>query len=410
MNFWSLWIPLVVIGGLALEFVVEGLNLRVLQVQVPREFEGLYNEEKYAESQRYLRRSTRFELFQSALSVALLLSLIYGGAFAWLQGLSSELSVRPVVQGLVFFAVLGTGIWLWGLPFAIYDTFVIEEHFGFNRTTPKLFIQDQLRGALLAVLIGVPLLAGLLAFFEYAGHLAWLWAWIAVIVFQILLSFVAPVWIMPLFNKFTPLAEGTLKSEIENYAHGQNFALQGIFTMDGSKRSSKANAFFTGFGRFRRIVLFDTLVEKHSVEELVAVLAHEIGHFRKRHVLKGLVFSILTTGLLLAVFAWLAHSDSLAQAFGLEHASLAANMAFFGIVYAPISSLFSLWTLWRSRVHEFEADEFAVRSYGKPEALANALKKLSVDSLSNLCPHPLKVFFEYTHPPVLERVARMRSL
>jgi len=245
-------------------------------------------------------------------------------------------------------------------------------------------------------------------FFQRCGSTAWIYCWLAVTLLQLFLLFIAPVAIMPLFNKFTPLAPGALRAAIETYAAGQRFAMQGVFTMDGSRRSTKSNAFFTGFGKFRRIVLFDTLIQKHTVEELVSVLAHEIGHYRKRHILQMVLFSLANTAIMFFILSRFLGNRELFAAFGMEQVSIYASLVFFGFLYTPINMLVSILGNVVSRRNEYQADAFAATTYEKPQALIDALKKLSVDNLSNLTPHPFAVFVHYSHPPVLQRIEAIR--
>jgi STE24 endopeptidase len=293
------------------------------------------------------------------------------------------------------------------LPFSIYDTFVIEERYGFNKTTPRTFVLDILKSLLLAALLGGPVLAGIFWFFGRLDASAWLYCWGAVTAVQMLLAFAGPALIMPLFNKFTPLAAGELRTAIETYAASQDFTISEIFVMDGSRRSGKSNAFFSGFGRFRRLVLFDTLIERNTVPELLAVLAHEMGHFKERHIQKSLLLSVGVTGVYLFLLSFFIHDQRLAQAFGLEHARVYAGLFFFGFLFSPISMLLSAGTHALSRRWEFAADAYA-RKTAKVEDLAAALKKLSVDNLANLTPHPFKVLLSYTHPPILQRLDALK--
>lgn len=394
-----------------LELVVEWLNLKHVRTDIPEEFQGVYDSEKYATSQRYLRDRTRFGLISGTVTTVFFIGFILLGGFAWLDGFASGIGWGPIPTGLVFGGGLMLLSTLIGLPASLYSTFVIEERYGFNKTTPKTFVIDQLKGLVLGAIIG-GLVFALVLWFFYQTNLAWLYAWIAVIVIQLVIMYVAPVWIMPLFNKFEPLEDGDLKHQIENYAHDQQFALDGIFTMDGSKRSTKSNAYFTGFGKMRRIVLFDTLVEKHSVSELVSVLAHEVGHYKLKHIHKMLIISILSTGLMFFILSLFLSQAGLYEAFGVRFAEskIYAGMVFFGFLYAPISLVFGIVFNMFSRKHEFEADAFAAETAKDPGSMIEALKKLSVDSLSNLTPHPLKVFLEYSHPPVTQRIQALRKI
>lgn len=402
------FVYILILGGFLFSLTIELLNLKNLKTEVPPEFQNFYDAEKYKKSQEYLKTNTLYGLLQSGISTLLLILFIALGGFNEVDLIVRSISFDPIIQGLIYIGALSFLSYLVSLPFQIYDTFVIEEKFGFNKTTPKTFAMDQIKGLLMGAILGGIVLSVILWFFESFKN-AWFWVFLFVVGFQLFMMFIAPVTIMPLFNKFTPLEDGELKNEIESFARKENFKLSGLFKMDGSKRSTKANAYFTGFGRFRRIVLFDTLISKHTKEELIAVLAHEIGHYKEKHIFRQLIVSILSTGLTFFVFSLVMENPNLFNAFDMQNISIYASFVFFGIFYAPISALFSLYSLYLSRKYEFEADDYAKRTYGHPKALSNALKKLSVDSLSNLNPHPLKVFFEYTHPPVLERVKSLEK-
>jgi STE24 endopeptidase len=315
-----------------------------------------------------------------------------------------------LVRGLVYFALLGVLSEVVSLPFSCYSTFGLEEKFGFNRSSLGTFLKDQLKGWLLAILLGGPLLAAILWFFQETGAAAWLWAWGLLALFQVAMGFLAPVVLLPLFNAFTPLPEGELRGAIESYAAKVHFKLQGIFTMDGSKRSTKANAFFTGFGRFRRIVLFDTLVQQHTAKELVAVLAHEVGHFKRGHVLKGLALSLISSFVLFYLLSLVLHSEAVSRAFGFTTLTVYGGLTAAAWLYGPLSLVLGAAGQALSRRYEFEADAFAVRTTGAAQDMISALKRLSADHLADLNPHPWKVFLEYSHPPVLERVRAIRNL
>jgi STE24 endopeptidase len=261
-----------------------------------------------------------------------------------------------------------------------------------------------LKGVLLAILLGTPLLAAILAFFEYAGPHAWWYCWIGVTLYMLMVQFIAPAWIMPLFNKFTPLEEGELKSAILAYASNIQFPLENVYQMDGSRRSTKSNAFFTGFGKHKRIVLFDTLIKQHTIRELVAILAHEMGHYKKKHVRQALVWGILQTGLMLFLLGQFISYRGLFDAFYMSQQSVYAGMLFFAMLYAPIDFFTGILMQMRSRKNEIAADQFAAKTTKDPASMVTALKKLSVHNLSNLTPHPFYVFLNYSHPPVLQRI------
>jgi len=408
MNGYLIFILAVLILSWLLDLVLEMLNLRSLTPDLPAEFQGSYDAGKYATSQQYLRDTTRFGSIAGTFFLLLTGAFILLGGFNFVDCIARAAGFGEIPTGLCFAGILLLATDIIHIPFSAYGTFVIEERYGFNKTTLKVFIVDHLKGWLLAAAIGAPVLALVLWFFQKTGPLAWLWCWGAVTVIQIVLMFLAPAVIMPFFNKFTPLADGELKEAIEGYAREQNFRMQGIFTMDGSRRSTKSNAFFTGFGRFRRIVLFDTLIAKHSVDELVAILAHEVGHYKKRHIIRLLAMSIATSGIMFFILSLFLNNPSLSAAFRMEHTSLYATLFFFAFLYAPIEMLIGIGANMLSRRHEFEADAFAARTVNSSEPLITALKKLSVDNLSNLTPHPAKVFFEYSHPPVLTRIQSLR--
>ncbi len=410
MNPYLAFVLVMLVGNLALEWIIAWLNLDRLNPQLPDELIGFYDQEKYARSQRYTRERTWFGLLHSTIATVVTLLFILVGGFNLVDALARSLASGPVLAGLVFTAVLTILSGILSLPFSIYSTFVIEARYGFNRTTVKTFILDLLKGLMLAVLIGAPLLALVLWLFGVAGKSAWLVVWITVTAFQLFMTYLAPVIIMPLFNKFTPLEEGELKKSVEAYAREQGFRLKGIFKMDGSRRSSKANAFFTGLGRHRRIVLLDTLIEKHPSDELLTILAHEIGHSKLGHIRKMMAVSIVHTGLLLFLLSFFIQNPGLFAAFKMEHLSIYASLVFFGFLYSPISTVLSIAVNCLSRRHEYEADGYSVRTTRRPEAFITALKRLSSDSLTNLTPHPLKVFLEYSHPPVLQRIKALRTL
>lgn len=408
MNGFLLIILGVLIGAYLLDLIVDTLNVRHVTTVLPEEFEGYYDADKYEKSQRYLRENTRFGIISDTITTPITIAFILFGGFNIVDQFARGFNLGSILTGLIFAGILLLASQILSIPFSIYSTFVIEEKYGFNKTTPKIFILDMLKSWLLIAVIGGIVLSVVLWFFENAGPLAWFYCWIAVTLFQIFLMFIAPVVIMPVFNKFIPLEGGELKQAIEDYARSQEFKLKGIFTMDGSKRSTKTNAFFTGFGRFRRIVLYDTLVEKHTVKELVSILAHEMGHYKKKHILKSIGLSILSTGLMFGILSLFLNNRGLFAAFKMQEISIYASLLFFGFLYSPIQMGLSIFGNMLSRRHEYDADEYAVKTYNASASMIVALKKLSVENLSNLTPHPLKVFLSYSHPPVLERIRAIR--
>ena len=410
MNIYLVIILIILMGEYFFNLTVEILNLKHLKTTLPNEFNCLYDSDKYKKSQEYLKETTRFGLFTDTLMTFLTISFILAGGFNIIDRISRDFGFGEIITGLIFVAMIMLFMQIINLPLSAYSTFTIEEKYGFNKTTVKTFILDILKGWLLTAVLGGILFSVILWFFGKTGEFAWLYCWTAVTVFQIFVMFIAPVVIMPLFNKFTPIEECELKTTLENYAAKENFKMKGIFTMDGSKRSTKSNAFFTGFGKFRRIVLFDTLIEKHSTDELVSILAHEIGHYKKKHILTHLLTSITTNGIMFYILSFFLDNPGLFEAFKMDHISIYAGLLFFGFLYAPIEMITSIFSSIISRKNEYQADEYSVQTYNKPEAMILALKKLSVDNLSNLTPHPLKVFLSYSHPPVLERIKAIREL
>ncbi len=408
MNGYLIFILALLVFNWLLSLIVETLNLRNLSTEIPEEFHGVYDDEKYAKSQRYLKDTTRFEQVQANVMLPLTIAFILLGGFSWINDVAQSTTEHMILQGLVFGGTLMVLSQIVGLPFSIYSTFVIEEKYGFNKTTAKTFIVDIFKGLLLTVLLGAPVFALILWIFSSVPH-AWLWAWGALSVIQLFILFIAPVAILPLFNKFTPLEDGELRTAIEEFAEKQQFTLSGIFKIDGSKRSTKSNAYFTGFGNTKRIALFDTLIENHSTEELIGVLAHEIGHCKKGHIKQTIVISLVSTLLMFFILSLFITKGGLYAAFGIEGTPLYAGLIFFGFLYTPINMILGLLGTILSRKHEFEADAFAAETTQAPEQMIIALKKLSADNLSNLTPHPLKVFLEYSHPPVLERIKALRS-
>lgn len=404
MNLIALIILITLIASTALHIFADILNLKVLRNEVPEPFQDVYDADRYRQSQEYLRVNTRFEWITTGFDLLVFLAFWFGKGFPLLDEWVRSLNQGPVVTGLMYIGILTLAKAVLDLPFSIYDTFVIEERFGFNKTTWKTFITDLLKGLMLSILLGAPLLGGILAFFEYAGSNAWWYCWIVAILFMLGIQFIAPTWIMPLFNKFEPLEDGDLRQAILAYAQSVNFSLKNVFVIDGSRRSGKSNAFFTGFGKNKRIALFDTLIAQHTVSELVAVLAHEIGHYKKKHILQGMVIGFLHMGIMFFLLSLFISYQGLFDAFYMEQKSVYAGLIFFGMLYSPIEFFLGLFMQMRSRKNEYEADRFAAETTKDGTSLANALKKLSANNLSNLIPHPLYVFLNYSHPPVLERI------
>ena len=332
MNIFAIIILATLAVDFILDLVADILNLRALHAVLPTEFKGVYDAQEYKKSQEYTRVNTRFGFIVSSFSLILTLIFWFSGGFPFLDDIVRSWGLASIWTGMLYIGILVLLKSIISLPFGIYSTFVIEERFGFNRTTVKTFILDILKGLALGILIGAPLLAGILAFFEFAGNMAWLYCWLVTVLFTLIIQYIAPTWIMPLFNKFEPIQEGDLKENILNYAKKVNYKLKEVVVMDGSRRSSKSNAFFTGFGKNKRIALFDTLIEKHTTPELVAVLAHEIGHYKLKHILKGMAVSIIHSGIVFFLLSFFIKEEGLFQAFYMTNSSIYAGLIFFGML------------------------------------------------------------------------------
>ena len=391
-----------------LDLAADLLNLRALDPALPPEFRDVFDPERYRRSQAYTHARAWLGMVAATVNLALLLGFWFAGGFNRLDRWVRALGLGPVPAGLLFVGILGLAGAILTLPFGWWSTFVIESRFGFNRTKAATFWADRAKGVLLALLLGGPLLAAILFFFEKTGSRAWLWCWLASAIFVVGVQFIAPTWIMPLFNRFTPLAEGGLREAILDYARSVAFPLEGVFVIDGSRRSTKANAFFTGFGRRKRVALFDTLLEKLDPGEVVAVVAHEIGHYKRRHVTTGMAIGVLQAGILFFLLSIFLREPGLFQAFGMEMRSVYAGLVFFALLFGPLDVAVSTFVRALSRRHELEADRFAAETTGAGERLASALRRLSADSLTNLTPHPLYVLLNHSHPPVLERLRALR--
>ncbi|MFO8098237.1 MAG: M48 family metallopeptidase [Salinibacter sp.] len=409
MNVYGAIVLAALLAEYGLNAVADVLNLRTLQSALPDEFADTFDADTYAESQDYTRARTRFGLLQSSVGVVVLLAFWFAGGFAWLDGLVRGWELHPILTGLCYIGLLIGAQGVLSLPFSLYGTFVIEERFGFNETTLRTFVLDRLKGLALGLAIGGPLLAALLWFFQQTGPFAWIYAWGTVTVVMLLLQYVAPRFLMPLFNDFEPLEDGELRHAILDYADSVDFALDDIYVMDGSRRSSKSNAFFTGFGANRRIVLFDTLVEEQSVDELVTIVAHEMGHYKRHHIPQRMAISVLQTGVLFLLLSVFLQVEGLYAAFYVEQLSVYTGLVFFGLLYTPVDLFLSLPLQAWSRRHEYEADAFAVETTGRPGTFASALKQLAASNRAHLTPHPLYVALHHSHPPLRERIRHVRE-
>lgn len=392
-----------------IDLIADYLNLRYLQSQLPDEFKDIYDEDVYRKSQEYTKIKTKFGFITSTFNLLLILIFWFFEGFNYLDLFLRQSFTNEIILGVIYIGLLIFVSSLINLPFNIYSTFVIEERFGFNKTTIKVFVSDLLKSLGLSIVLGVPVLALILYLFNEIGDYAWFYSWLSIALISLILQYLAPRWIMPLFNKFEPLEDGELKSAIMDYAKSVNFSLNNVYVMDGSKRSTKSNAFFTGFGKNKKIALFDTLIEKHTVVELVGVLAHEIGHYKKKHIIQAMIISLLHTGIIFYLLSIFTKTPELFEAFGMENQSVYSGLIFFGMLYSSIEMILSILMNILSRKNEYEADEFAVKTTSNKNDFINALKKLSKDNLSNLTPHPFYVFINYSHPTVMQRIKAIKN-
>jgi STE24 endopeptidase len=402
----------IIIGIIIINFIIDKvlgtLNAKHFNDALPPELQDVYDEDEYKKSQAYKATNHRFSNITSTFSLVLTLAFFFFDGFEYVDNIARSFSSNHIVIALVFFGIIMFASDLITIPFAYYKTFVIEEKFGFNKTTIKTFILDKIKGWLMLAIIGGGILALIIWFYEATGNHFWLYAWALVTLFSVVMNMFYSKLIVPLFNKQTPLEEGELRSKIAAYANTVGFKLNKIFVIDGSKRSTKANAYFSGFGSEKRVTLYDTLIKDLNEEEIVAVLAHEVGHYKRRHIIFNLIASIILTGLTLFILSLLISNPLLSNALGVETPSFHIGLIAFGLLYSPISEITGLIMNVMSRKFEYQADNFAKETYAS-EPLISSLKKLSKNSLSNLTPHPAYVFMYYSHPTLLERIKNLRS-
>lgn len=399
-------IIIILIADFGFERFLAHLNIKNSKLSLPQILSDIYDSEKYAKQQEYFRTNSKFGMVSSTYSFLITFGMYAFGGFGWLDSALQILVANDILRSLTFFGIIFLANDLLSIPFSLYDTFIIEEKFGFNKITVKIFILDKLKEYLLIVLIGGGLLYVIISIYQASSTYFWLIAWSVVTIFGLFMSLFYSELIVPLFNKQTPLPEGELRTEIEKFAHKTEFKLKNIYIIDGSKRSTKANAYFTGFGPKKRIVLYDTLMDKLSTEEIIAVLSHEIGHYKHNHTLKNLLVSIPSSLFMFFLLGLILKSDVLAQALGGTRATFHLNVLAFGIIYSPVSLIIDLAGNQLSRKFEYQADDFSA-SQGFGIQLISGLKKLSATSLSNLMPHPLYVFFHYSHPTLYQRITNI---
>ena len=401
-------ILVILLADFILERWLDYLNDKKLSAELPEEVRDVYDAAQYKKSQEYKKVNDRFSLISSSFSFILIIGMLLFGGFDLVDRWARSFTDHPILIALIFFGILAIASEILTLPFSLYDTFVIEEKFGFNKTTPRTFALDKIKGWMLGALIGGGILSAILWFYQQTTTNFWIFAWIAVTAFSIFMTMFYSTLIVPIFNKQTPLEEGELRDEIKNFSDKAGFKLDNVFVIDGSKRSTKSNAYFSGLGAKKRIVLFDTLIKDLSIPEIVGVLAHEIGHYKKRHTLIGIINGIVQTGITLYLFSLFVDNPQLSAALGSDTASFHLGLVAFGILYSPISTIIGLFMNHFSRKHEYAADRFAKEKYNG-ESLILALKKLTSKNLSNLTPHPLYVFFHYSHPTLLQRIRALRQ-
>jgi STE24 endopeptidase len=403
------WIIIsIIIFDFIFEKTLDYLNIKNLKEKLPDELKGIYDEDKYKKSQAYQKTSSRFSLISSSFSLVLILMILFFGGFAYLDNFVRNLSGNIYIRTLLFFGILGIVFDLLSVPFQLYSTFVIEEKFGFNKTRPLTFVLDKIKSWVLSIVIGGALMSFIL------------WSWISLDAFFIpvvlggltfFMIFMAMFYsslIVPFFNKLTPLEEGSLKTKIQEFASKSNFKLKNIYTINGSKRSTKANAYFSGLGPKKMIVLYDTLINDLTEDEIVAVLAHEVGHYKKKHIYQGLLVSVLQTALMLFLLSLALEHPILSKSIGGVDGSFYMAIIAFGLLYSPLSFVTGILSNKLSRKNEYQADAYA-KSFSLSDELISSLKKLSVNNLSNLRPHKLYVFFNYSHPTLLQRIAELKK-
>jgi STE24 endopeptidase len=399
----------IIVANYLLDRYLSYLNKTHWVNSLPAELTDVYNEEKFQQSISFRQESYRFSIVSESFSFLILLFFLLLGGVALVDGWARTFTTNAVFIALIFTAIIGFASDLLSTLFEVYDTFVLEQKYGFNTTTYKTFVLDKIKGLLLGAIIGGGLLAAFIWFYQAAGQWFWLWAWVAFSAFSLFMTYFYSNIIVPLFNKQKPLEEGSLRSAIETFCRKADFPLDNVYVINGSKRSTRANAYFTGFGKRKRIVLYDTLREQLTEGEIVAVLAHEVGHYKRKHVKMGMISSFLQMGGSLFILSLFINQPVFHEALGVNLPAIHVGLLSFGILYTPVSMMLGLVGNYYSRKHEYQADAFAA-SFDLSNDLISGLKKLSSNNLSNLTPHPVYVFFHYSHPTLLERIKAMEKI
>lgn len=402
----------IIISILIIQFLIdrglEYLNAKHYKDSIPKELDDVFDKSEYKKSQEYKITNYKFGWITATFSLTITLLFLILEGFEWIDSAARSISTNPILTAMIFFGIIMLGNDILTTPFSYYQTFVIEEKFGFNKSTKKLFWLDKTKGWLLTIVLGGGILALIIWFFEWAGTNFWIYAWALVAAVSLFVNLFYSRLIVPIFNKQTSLEDGSLKDKIEKYAKKVGFEIKNIFVIDGSKRSTKANAYFSGFGKEKRITLFDTLIKDLEEEEIVAVLAHEVGHYKRKHIIYNISISILLTGFTLFILSIFINNPEVSLAIGVHKPSFHAALIGFGILYSPISEITGLVMNIMSRSFEYQADDFAKETYAR-QPLISSLKKLSKNSLSNLTPHPAYVFMHYSHPPLIARIRNLKA-
>ena len=388
--------------------ILDTLNEQHFDDEIPNKLKDVYDANEYKKSQSYKKTNAKFSNITSFVTTGITLVFFLLDGFKYLDRFARTFTENPILVALIFFGVIILGSEIVSTPISYYSTFVIEEKFGFNKSTKKIFWLDKIKGLVISLLLGIGILSLFIWFYQLTGKNFWIYAWVSLAVFSLFMNMFYAKLIVPLFNKQSPLEDGELKSAIEKYAKNVGFTINNIFVIDGSKRSTKANAYFSGFGSQKRITLYDTLINDLEVEEIVAVLAHEVGHYKRKHTIFNLISSILITGLTLYILSLFVNSNALSEALGVSIPSFHISLVAFGVLYSPISEVTGLFMNYISRKFEYQADNFAKETF-EARALVNSLKKLSKNSLTNLTPHPAFVFMNYSHPTLLQRINNLES-
>jgi STE24 endopeptidase len=412
MNTYTSFVISINIFFYLLKILINFLNIKKTSNNIPEEFKNYYNYEKYSKSQKYLKETTKFSMITSAIILLVKILFITQGIFNYINNILISFNINPILTGLIFAFIFFFIFEIIEIPFSIYSIFKIEEKFGFNRMKKKTFFLDLIKSWIInIIIISIILPVILFIFINSSMYSAWLYVFISVIIFEIFIVFISPTVIMPIFNKYTPIEDCDLKNEIEIYMKKENFKMSGLFKIDASKRSTKSNAFFVGLGKFRRIVLYDTIIKNHNIHEILSILAHEMGHYKLKHIKKQMIISFIITGITIFFISLFVNKDLFYYAFLINGKYIYIGIVLFIMyIYIPFYVISSIILNYYSRKYEYEADIYSIKTYNHKDDMINALKKLSVDNLSNLYPHKLKVFFDYSHPPILNRIKKIKCI